>query len=80
MSLMTSSFCFVDPACERVFPDFLKYLYTGQVEVNVYLVLPLLVLADKYNIKDLVDVCISYMCVHVVKGKIIMHISKTDEF
>lgn len=50
-----------DPQCCEVFPLFLKYLYTGQVRISVESALPLLSLADKYNIKDLVVLCVSFM-------------------
>ena len=55
-----------EPECIAVFDDFLKYLYTGEVQLNHYNVLALLMLSDKYNVCDLRDVCISYMCDHVV--------------
>lgn len=57
-----------DPTCVPVFPDFLKYLYTGQLHINHFLVLPLVRLADKYNVKDLISLCINYMCRHVVSA------------
>lgn len=57
-----------DPACTLVFPDFLKYLYTGKLHINHFLVLPLVTLADKYNVKDLVHLCVDYMCRHVVSA------------
>ncbi|GFS50390.1 hypothetical protein TNIN_184231 [Trichonephila inaurata madagascariensis] len=57
-----------DPACVLVFPDFLKYLYTGKLHINHFLVLPLVTLADKYNVKDLVHLCVDYMCRHVVSA------------
>lgn len=50
-----------DPQCCRVFPKFLKYLYTGQVRVSIDSAMPLLSLADKYNIKDLIILCRDYM-------------------
>lgn len=50
-----------DPLSCRVFPKFLKYLYTGQVRVSVDSAMPLLSLADKYNIKDLIVLCRDYM-------------------
>lgn len=45
----------------EVFPQFLKYLYTGQVKLTVESAMPLLSLADKYNIKDLIVLCRDYM-------------------
>lgn len=50
-----------DPRSSRVFPQFLKYLYTGQVRVSIETAMPLLSLADKYNIKDLIVLCRDYM-------------------
>ena len=40
-----------DPACAAVFPEFLYYLYSGQVVLQQNSALPLLALADKYNVK-----------------------------
>ncbi|KAG8233132.1 hypothetical protein J437_LFUL010362, partial [Ladona fulva] len=53
------------PACEAVFGNFLKYFYTGQIHINHLIVMPILSLADKYNVKDLVKLCIDYMCTHI---------------
>lgn|SRR5690349_17203853 len=50
-----------DPQSSRVFPQFLKYLYTGQVRISIETAMPLLSLADKYNIKDLIVLCRDYM-------------------
>jgi BTB/POZ domain-containing protein 17 len=47
--------------CCRVFPQFLKYLYTGQVRISIETAMPLLSLADKYNIKDLIALCVTFM-------------------
>lgn len=58
-----------DSFCRKSFPDFLRYLYTGQINVNHINVLPLLNLADKYNVKDLITLCTKYMCNHVILGK-----------
>uniref|UniRef100_T1J0N0 BTB domain-containing protein n=1 Tax=Strigamia maritima TaxID=126957 RepID=T1J0N0_STRMM len=57
-----------DPACISTFGDFLKYLYTGKIHINHYTVLPLLTLADKYNVRDLINLCIDYMCQHIVSA------------
>ena len=35
------------------FQVFLKYLYTGKIQVDYANVIPILQLADKYNVKDL---------------------------
>ncbi|ELT98242.1 hypothetical protein CAPTEDRAFT_109285, partial [Capitella teleta] len=55
-----------EPECVSVFEDFLKYLYTGEINLTHYTVLPLLMLADKYDVLDLRDVCVDYMCCHLV--------------
>lgn len=55
-----------EPECIKVFEDFLKYLYTGQIHLTHESVLPLLTLADKYNISDLSQVCTGFMCEHFV--------------
>lgn len=57
-----------DPECVEVFPDFLKYMYTGKIHIKHELVLPLVTLADKYNIKDLVKLCVDYMVKQAVSG------------
>ncbi|KAI1287838.1 BTB/POZ domain-containing protein 17 [Halotydeus destructor] len=57
-----------DTACFAVFPEFLKYMYTGRIEINHFQVLPLLMLADKYNIKDLVSLCLEYQVDHAVNA------------
>lgn len=62
-----------DPECAEVFGLFLKYLYKGQVLLNKNNVLPLLTLADKYNVSDLSRSCLVFMqenaspeCKHVI--------------
>lgn len=40
-----------EPCCSMVFPQFLKYLYVGQIRISLQTVMPMLALADKYNIK-----------------------------
>ena len=54
--------------CAKVFPEFLKYLYTGIININHNLVLPLASLADKYNVRDLVVLCVEYMRKHIVSA------------
>ncbi|OWF50133.1 uncharacterized protein LOC110450833 [Mizuhopecten yessoensis] len=58
-----------DPECVEVFGDFLHYLYTGRIHMSHLTVLPILSLADKYNIGDLTSLCIDYMCSHCVATK-----------
>lgn len=53
-----------DPVCYSVFPSFLEYLYKGQIKISLDTCMPILSLADKYNIKDLVQLCSDYMHKH----------------
>lgn len=55
-----------EPQCEPVFGDFLAYLYTGRARLDYMRVLPLAALADKYNVKDLMGLCTSYMAQHII--------------
>lgn len=57
-----------EPCCSDVFPQFLKYLYVGQIRVSLQTVMPMLALADKYNIRDLVQLCVDYMLKHISKA------------
>ncbi|XP_053390794.1 BTB/POZ domain-containing protein 17-like [Mercenaria mercenaria] len=52
--------------CVGVFPRFLKFLYSCNIKLNLENSLPVLVLADKYNISDLQNVCISFACAHII--------------
>ncbi|CAL4061387.1 unnamed protein product, partial [Meganyctiphanes norvegica] len=54
--------------CVEVFELFLRYLYTGRLKVSHSTVLPILALADKYNVKDLIETCGGYMKLHVVSA------------
>ncbi|XP_070577318.1 BTB/POZ domain-containing protein 17-like isoform X2 [Ptychodera flava] len=49
-----------DPACVDVFSSFLKFLYSCHITLNTDNSLPVLVLADKYNVSDLRNVCVSH--------------------
>lgn len=40
-----------EPLCSEVFPQFLRYLYVGQIRISLQTVMPMLALADKYNIR-----------------------------
>ncbi|XP_012268456.2 BTB/POZ domain-containing protein 17 [Athalia rosae] len=53
------------PQCAAIFSEFLRYFYTGQIRINYGVVLPILSLADKYNVRDLISLCISYMHSHI---------------
>ncbi|XP_069131201.1 BTB/POZ domain-containing protein 17-like [Argopecten irradians] len=55
-----------DEECVSVFPDFLKYIYSGSVELTTSMVHKLLILADKYGIHVLHKTCIDYMSRHIV--------------
>ncbi|XP_013111017.1 BTB/POZ domain-containing protein 17 [Stomoxys calcitrans] len=57
-----------EPCCEAVFPQFLKYLYVGKIDISLSTVMPMLALAHKYNVKDLVDLCVHYMMKHIAKA------------
>lgn len=59
----------------EVFPQFLKYLYIGQINISLQTAMPVLALADKYDIKDLVQLCVDYMLKHVAKAA---HQGKSD--
>lgn len=37
--------------CAQIFENFLKYLYTGGLKLELQNVLHVLILADKYNVK-----------------------------
>ena len=49
------------PSCAAVFEDFLKYLYTGKIHLDYASVVPIVSLADKYNVKDLLKIGLDYM-------------------
>lgn len=53
-----------EPECAEVFEDFLKYFYNGCIDLNCHTVLPILTLADKYNVQDLSRSCLEFMCTH----------------
>lgn len=53
------------PICETVFHIFLEYFYTGKILITHTNVMPILALADKYMVKGLSRVCVSYMCKHI---------------
>ncbi|TDG41340.1 hypothetical protein AWZ03_012240 [Drosophila navojoa] len=57
-----------EACCSAVFPQFIKYLYVGQIEVTLQTVMPMLALSDKYNVRDLIELCIGYMTKHVAKA------------
>lgn len=58
------------PQCVPIFSEFLRYFYTGQIRINYSVVLPILSLADKYNVKDLISLCLDYMQNHIALAAI----------
>lgn len=57
-----------EPCCEVVFPQFLQYLYVGKIKIALNSVMPMLVLGHKYNVQDLVSLCVDYMTKHIAKA------------
>nr|XP_002126576.1 uncharacterized protein LOC100187381 [Ciona intestinalis] len=57
--------------CIPVFPRFLHFLYHGTVYVNTTTALPLLMLADKYNVQPLKQSCERYVHTQVHEGNVI---------
>uniref|UniRef100_A0A915PT92 BTB domain-containing protein n=1 Tax=Setaria digitata TaxID=48799 RepID=A0A915PT92_9BILA len=49
-----------EPPCQRVFAAFLRFLYCNHVFLHPENALPILILADKYNVNSLKKVCIDY--------------------
>lgn len=56
-------------ACAEIFEKFLRYFYTGQISINESTVMPIITLADKYIVKDLMQVCTDYMCNHIASSE-----------
>ncbi|XP_070546798.1 galectin-3-binding protein-like [Ptychodera flava] len=57
------------PECATVFEDFLKFMYSGRIELKISRALPVLVLADKYNVTLLKPVCEDYMARQVTQSR-----------
>ncbi|EDV91833.1 BTB/POZ domain-containing protein 17 [Drosophila grimshawi] len=57
-----------EACCSAVFPQFIKYLYVGHIEVTLQTVMPMLALSDKYNVRDLIELCVGYMNKNVAKA------------
>lgn len=55
--------------CESVVPEFIKFMYSGYVHIKHDTALPLFILADKYNVEELINVCYSYMKHHMVLAR-----------
>lgn len=47
-----------DPECAKVFERFLYFIYSGTIVLSESYVVPLFMLADKYNVKSLYDECV----------------------
>ncbi|XP_044593054.1 BTB/POZ domain-containing protein 17-like [Cotesia glomerata] len=58
------------PQCVPIFSEFLRYFYTGQIRISYEVVLPILSLADKYNVRDLITLCLEYMQNHIAVAAI----------
>ncbi|XP_013382450.1 BTB/POZ domain-containing protein 17-like [Lingula anatina] len=52
--------------CIEYFARFLKFLYGCQIILSKDSCLPVLVLADKYNVADLKNVCVSFACSSII--------------
>ncbi len=49
------------PSGEAVFEDFLRYMYTGKILLDFATVIPLVSLADKYDVRDLLRIGLDFM-------------------
>lgn len=69
------------PQCASIFSEFLRYFYTGQIRISHSVVLPIISLADKYNVKDLILLCLNYMHNHIplaaVQGNLVSWLQYT---
>ena len=50
-----------EPQCESVFARFIEYIYSGELYLSHSSVCPLLTLADKYNVREMIPLCRAYM-------------------
>ena len=50
-----------EPDCEEEFEMFLRYFYSGSVDVTRETVKPIVTLADKYDVEGLREICSSYV-------------------
>ncbi|CAH1263861.1 BTBD17 [Branchiostoma lanceolatum] len=55
--------------CERVFENFLRFFYQGQVNCTFETAMPLLLLADKYNVNALKVACDNFMTTQLGRGE-----------
>ncbi|XP_065210315.1 BTB/POZ domain-containing protein 17-like [Planococcus citri] len=58
------------PQCSAIFGEFLRYFYTGQIRISQSTIMGILTLADKYNVKDLIALCIEYMYSHIAEAAV----------
>ncbi|XP_074646643.1 BTB/POZ domain-containing protein 17-like [Tubulanus polymorphus] len=61
-----------DPICRDSFDSFLRYLYSGRVDLDCDSALPMLMLADKYQVSDLSTICIEYMIERVAPDRALL--------
>lgn len=54
-----------EEACQAVFYDFLRYFYSASIDMTTDKALPLMFLADKYNVQSLRNACVDYMMKHI---------------
>ncbi|VDM97047.1 unnamed protein product [Thelazia callipaeda] len=64
-----------EPACQQAFDAFLRFLYCNHIFLQAENALPLLILADKYNVTSLRNACIDYAI-----NKILPDLSMKDLF
>ncbi|XP_035791270.1 BTB/POZ domain-containing protein 17-like isoform X1 [Anopheles albimanus] len=57
-----------DEKCQAVFPQFLRYMYVGEITVTVDTAVYIMKLADKYNVHDVVLLCVEFMKSHIGKA------------
>nr|CDJ87798.1 BTB:POZ domain containing protein [Haemonchus contortus] len=55
-----------DAPCQKVFPAFLRFLYCNHVVLHQDNCLPILILADKYNVISLKKVCIDFAIAEIL--------------
>uniref|UniRef100_A0A2M3Z4P5 Putative transport and golgi organization n=1 Tax=Anopheles braziliensis TaxID=58242 RepID=A0A2M3Z4P5_9DIPT len=57
-----------DEKCQAVFPQFLRYMYVGEITVTIDTAVYIMKLADKYNVHDVVVLCAEFMKSHIGKA------------
>lgn len=66
-----------DPSTVRSFPAFLRFLYCNHVVLHHENVLPILILADKYNVASLKRVCVDFAIASVIPHTDLIQIFNT---